>query len=169
MIVEKNKHERNLLSFKRQYAELLEALAYSGRDIVVLSGDVHFGRICSVGFGNKWAKLIEIVASPTSNLTGINSVATAKPTIKTESFPDIETTWEPQIVKYDSKYNVKVTRGRWYSSYWRERTKEHFMTISFNKKESKINMTVQAWLVRRAEANGMPKSQFQEPYSITLK
>ena len=50
--------ERNLRSFPRQYAELLDALGAVAHDVVVLSGDVHFGRIASVPIGSHGARLI---------------------------------------------------------------------------------------------------------------
>ena len=75
LIITRSRAERNLLSFGSQYAELLDALATSRHDIVVLSGDVHFGRIASVEIGNARTRLIEIVSSPLSNLTGPRRVS----------------------------------------------------------------------------------------------
>ena len=77
LIVQKNPLERNLLSFQVQYKELLKALGHSGHDIVLLSGDVHYGRIATVPLGNGGARLVEIIASPLSNLTGLNGIATS--------------------------------------------------------------------------------------------
>ncbi|MGQ8367437.1 hypothetical protein [Glaciecola sp. 1036] len=173
LIVEENKTERNLLSFKSQYTKLINALADAKRDIVVLSGDVHFGRISSVKIGNHGKKLIEVVASPTSNLTGVNSVATAKPKYDPEYFPDrkarINCSWEPEKVEYpEEPFRVGTQNGRWFSTYWRPRTKEHFMTIGFRKDGETVKMQVQAWLVRQLDNKGMPKPQFETPYEFTL-
>ncbi|MDC2887709.1 hypothetical protein [Psychrosphaera algicola] len=44
---------------------------------MVLSGDVHHGRISTVEFSNRDNKLIEVVSSPMSNLSGMSSIATS--------------------------------------------------------------------------------------------
>ena len=173
LVTQENKLERNLLSFKKQYTALLNALATASHDIVVLSGDVHFGRICSVDIGTQGVKLIEVVASPTSNLTGVNSVASSKPSYCPEKFPDpkakLDVNWpESNVNYYDEPYQLTTTKGRWFSSYWRDRTNEHMMTIGFNKIDGKVHMTVQAWLIRKTDADGKPKSQFKAPFTIAL-
>ncbi|MDA7916352.1 hypothetical protein N9B94_03870 [Verrucomicrobia bacterium] len=80
LIVEKNKTERNLLSFPKQYGRLIEALGHTGHDMVVLSGDVHFGRIATCSLGAKGGILTEIVSSPMSNLTYLNGIGCFPPT-----------------------------------------------------------------------------------------
>ena len=87
LIVSESGAERNLRSFPRQYAQLLEALGAAAHDVVVLSGDVHFGRIASVPIGTRGARLIEIVSSPLSNLTGLNGIATNAATARPAEFP----------------------------------------------------------------------------------
>ena len=87
LIVTENKFERNLRSFPSQYARLLDALSVADHDVVVLSGDVHFGRIASVALGNSRARLIEIISSPLSNLTGLNGIATKVAKADPANFP----------------------------------------------------------------------------------
>jgi hypothetical protein len=124
LIVEENKQERNLRSFKKQYTDLLVALASSGHDIVVMSGNVHFGRIAQVKLGENGAKMIEVVSSPMSNLTGLNSFASDKAKTTPKHFPDMEIDGlEPQEVEYNNAFNVHTKRGFIGSSYWQERTK----------------------------------------------
>ena len=56
LIVQQNNVERNLRSYETQYARLLDALGSVSHDVVVLSGDVHFGRIASVPIGTGGAR-----------------------------------------------------------------------------------------------------------------
>ena len=175
LIVEKNPDERNLLSFQAQYTELLKALAHSGHDIVLLSGDVHFGRIATVPLGNNGGRLVEIIASPLSNLTGLNGIATSVPKTKPQKFPDPKAVtiegWDPATVKYDPAFNVKTKKGRLGSAYPRERTREHFMTVSFCRlKNGGIQLNTDAWRVRdRSGAKNLPEKDFKKPFTFTLK
>ena len=164
--------ERNLLSFRAQYIALLEALADSGNDIVVLSGDVHFGRIAQVKLGNKGARLIEVIASPLSNLSGyLNGFATAVAEHTPEFFPDPSTitvpVWQPAKVQYDSAFNVPHLPGKRFSLQPLARTREHFMTIGFTKNETgQVQLQVQAWGVR--DNKGQPEPLFKESFRAVL-
>ena len=174
LIVEKNPDERNLLSFKAQYTELLKALAHSGHDIVLLSGDVHFGRIATVPLGNNGGRLVEIISSPLSNLTYLNGIATSGPKTKPKKFPDPKTVsidnWDPATVKYNPAFNVK-TKKRGLPAYPRERTREHFMTVSFSRlNNGGIQLNTDAWRVRdRTGTQHLPERDFKKPFTITLK
>jgi hypothetical protein len=170
LIVDENKMERNLLSFKKQYANLLVALASSGHDIVVMSGDVHFGRIAQVKLGENGARLIEVVSSPMSNLTGLNSFASDTAKATPDQFPDIKIDGlTPQKVEYDQAFNVKTKSGFPFSAYWKERTREHFMTVSFYKSAGTINMSVEAWRIREQDSERLPKKDFKQAFEVTLK
>lgn len=167
--------ERNLLNFRSQYIALLEALAASGNDIVLMSGDVHFGRIAKVALGNSGARLIEIVASPLSNLRGyLNGFATAVAEQLPEFFPDPNSLsipgWQPAPVDYDSAFNVPHQCGKRFSRQPLARTHEHFMTVSFAKQESgQVQLQVQAWSVRNLNAQGHPQPLFKQPFCMQLK
>ena len=173
LIVAENKLERNLLSFKRQYSQLIKSLAYSGNDIAVLSGDVHYGRISQVELGDSGAKLVEVVSSPTSNLTGVNSIATSTVQYKPQRFPDksvqLITGFIPKDITYEKDFALGTEKGSKLSWYWKKRTKEHFMTIGFNKEDAGVRMTVQAWLIREQDKKGMPSKQFDQAFSVVLK
>ena len=174
-IVEKNPTERNLLSFKTQYTELLQALAHTGHDIVLLSGDVHFGRIATVPLGNNGGRLVEIISSPLSNLTGLNGIATSAAKSTPKKFPDPKAIkiadWDPAKVKYSSAFNVSTKKGRIPSAYPRERTREHFMTVSFCRLRSGgIQLSADAWQVReRSGPKNLPKKDFKNTFRFTLK
>lgn len=173
LIVDKNKTERNLLSFKKQYVELLQALGASGHDIVVLTGDVHFGRISSADLGPNGGRLIEIISSPLSNLTGLNGVATAEPKFTPTIFPDPKEVtvpdWTPVKVNHDKSFAVSTKKGFPDSTYPKARTREHFMTIGIQRERAgRILLTVNAWRVRERDKNNLPVRDFQ-PFSAFLK
>lgn len=166
--------ERNLSSFRAQYIALLEALASSGNDIVLMSGDVHFGRIATVTLGNSGARLIEIVASPLSNLRGyLNGFATAVAEPLPEMFPDPDTLaipgWKPARVNYDPAYYVPHLYGKRFSLQPLARTREHFMTVAFAKNVTGlVQLEVQAWGVRSLNDQGHPEPLFKEPFRVQL-
>ena len=173
LIVEENKSERNLLSFKTQYTRLLEAMGSSGHDIVLMSGDVHFGRIASCDIGLNGGRLIEIVSSPLSNLTYLNGIATSTPKHTPKRFPhkDIRIDgWQSNLVNYASEFDVGTRRGRLFSAYPRSRTREHFMTVSFQRPAGGgLRLTAQAWRVReRAGSKNLPKTDFAKPFTVNL-
>lgn len=175
LIVEKNSMERNLLSFPDQYKKLVKALAHSGHDIVLLSGDVHYGRIASVPLGDKGGRLIEVIASPLSNLTGLNGLATATANSKPRKFPDpnaIEVEGVPSVaVEYDKRFRVSTRKGYPLSFvYPRERTSEHFMTVAFHRKnDGRLQLDVEAWRVRERGVSNLPKRDFEKKYSVVLR
>lgn len=179
LIVERNAVERNLRSYGTQYARLLEALGSVSHDVVVLSGDVHFGRIASVPIGTRGARLVEIISSPMSNLTGLNGLAASVATDRPDRFPDGTAAgvlgWETRKVNYYNnggsrgRFFVQSRKGRWLSAYPRDRTREHIMTVSFCRRAGGIEVTVQAWLLRqRTKTGNMPVRSFTRPFRTIL-
>ena len=180
LIVEQNTFERNLRSYHTQYIHLLEALGSVSHDMVVLSGDVHFGRIASVPIGTRGARLVEIISSPMSNLTGINGLATSVATDRPERFPygpaATALGWQPRKVNYyknggaRGRFFVESQQGRWGSVYPRERTREHVMTVSFCRRAGGVEVTAQAWLLRQSTRFGnLPVRSFPKPFRTILR
>lgn len=168
----RNNTERNLRSFEKQYTQLIKVLAECPHDIVIMTGDVHFGRIASVELGAHGNKLIEITSSPMSNLTGLNSVATAVANANPEHFPP-ESIAEKlglaqQKVKYAKHFNVSDTGSAIFSGYLRPRTKEHFMTVSFCRTPEGVKMKAQAWRIRDTNSDELPKPDFKNIYEVNL-
>ncbi len=163
-----NNNERNLRSFKKQYGLLIKALANAAHDIVVLSGDVHFGRIAQVSLGDNGRRIIEVTSSPLSNLTGLNSVATSTADLKPKSFPPNDISEmigiEPKPIEYKKELKVSGYGSSVLNGYLRQRTKEHFMTVGFSKENDQICMQVQAWRIRQVDSQGVPKSDFKVPF-----
>jgi hypothetical protein len=161
-----NGSEKNLTDYEPQYKALIEALGSTGNDIVSLSGDVHFGRIGTAELGSKGAKLIEIVSSPLSNLTGLGGFATAVADKKPKTFL---TGVELKNPKYDGRYFVESTNADYIHGYPHERTKEHFMTLGLSKTDNgAVEIVVNAWLVR-VMINGLPGAVFDTPFRTQLK
>ena len=180
LLVEESETERNLRSFPDQYAKLLEALGAVNHDVVVLSGDVHFGRVSCVPIGNRGARLIEVISSPLSNLTGLNGIASNVAKADPADFPPSATAsrlgWPSLPVDYyrngssRGRYFVPFGRGRLLSAYPRRRTREHFTTLSFHRLSTGgVEMTVEAWLVRRRKGHArLPARGFPKPFRTTL-
>ena len=179
LIVEQNAFERNLRSYETQYARLLEALGSVPHDAVVLSGDVHFGRIASVPIGTKGARLVEIISSPMSNLTGLAGLATSVAMGRPARFPHDAAAgalgWQPRKVDYyknggsRGRFFVQSRKGRWLSAYPRDRTREHMMTVSFCRHAGGIEVTAHAWLLRQGTRVGnMPVRSFTRPFRTIL-
>lgn len=179
LIVQQNRFERNLRSYGTQYTRLLEALGSVSHDVVVLSGDVHFGRIADVPIGTRGARLVEIISSPMSNLTGLNGLATSVATDRPARFPHDAASkalgWQPREVNYykngdaGGRFFVQSRKGRWLSAYPRTRTREHVMTVSFCRRAAGLEMTVDAWLLRqRTQVGHMPVRSFTRPFRTVL-
>ncbi len=159
--------ERNLTSYPAQYHRLLEALGSSGHDLVVLTGDVHFGRIAWSWLPNRKGRLIELTSSPLSNLTRLNGVATAVASCEPAYFPQY------------SRNPVSYLRKRWFighaagclaGTYPCDRTLEHFMTAGFQRHEDgRLRLEVQGWLVRQTDARGLPAPAFATPFTALLR
>lgn len=174
LIVEENKTERNLLSFESQYTQLIKALGSSGHDIVLMSGDVHFGRIAKCEIGPKGGRLIEIISSPLSNLTYLNGIATGTPKHTPKRFPHKGVHidgWKSNRVDYANQFDVGTRKGRLFSAYPRARTREHFMTVSFQRAANgRLRLTAQAWRVREREGSkNLPKTDFAKPFRVNLR
>ena len=188
LLVTRNHAERNLRSFRRQYAQLLGALADAPHDVVVLSGDVHFGRIASVPIGTRGARLIEIISSPLSNLTLLNGIAANVAVAQPVDFPPADAAadlgWRSRPVDYFTagrprgtagrsrgRYFVRSAPGHILSVYPRRRTREHFMTVSFALlPDGGVELTAQARLVRRRTGRArLPAGSFDEPYRVVLR
>lgn len=151
-----NKKDKNLPDWK-QYNELLKAIETGNHDIVVLTGDVHYGRISQVIVGNSENKLTEIITSPMSNLSEINGIAATGPDTSDRHFPIVSA---GGMKKNKINHIAKVTtESQWWDlRYPVERTHEHFMTVQFKRVSGKVKMNVNAWHAREnISRTGLPK------------
>lgn len=167
----KNTLDLNITNYPKQYERFLKALACSGHDIVCLSGDVHFGRIAQVEFGQHGAKLHEIIASPMSNLTGVNAKIAETLPVKINNFPLSEISGVPiNGVQYDKNWAVTTERVKFLRFFSYKKTKEHFMTLAFTKTpKNKVKIEIQAWRIREInKKTGLPKPDFITPHQIII-
>jgi hypothetical protein len=72
-------------------------------------------------------------------------------------------------VQYDKNFNVHTKKGFPLSAYWKERTREHFMTVSFHKNTASVGMSVQAWRIRQQDSDRLPVKDFKQAFTINLK
>jgi hypothetical protein len=167
--------DRNFVFYKRQYKKVIKAIHDAEHDVLVLSGDVHHGRISKVEFPNRSNKLVEVVSSPMSNLSGISSIATSEITKESrlKKFPPITVPGVPSAdISYQSPWKVSSESKLLDLRYLKRRTKEHFFTLSFEKNsDDSINVTVRSWLVReRDDKTGLPKQNWKnKPMTFILR
>jgi hypothetical protein len=125
-----------------QYAPLARQLAQSRHSIVVLTGDVHFGRIarCTLPSG---VDLLEVISSP---MALVDTKAEGH-WIEAPQFPAFGI---PGVVKA----KTQTEQGFQF-------TQSHFLTLEFSAAGAFINMTVKLWPV--VQDAGMPRSTIIYP------
>lgn len=111
-----------------QYGELVRALASSKHSIVILTGDVHYGRVanCTLPTG---VELIEVISSP---LALVDSHAKGKWAKAPEVFPAVNVAGVPK---------VKVETQAFTAS------DDHFLTLEFSASGARAKMAVRAWSI----------------------
>jgi len=159
--------DRNLSDYKTQYSLLVKAINSSRHDILLLCGDVHYGRISNIRLSAHGKKLHEIIASPMSSLTGIDGRFAASRSRKINSFPPYNIAGiKPQTVDYpDSFWRVSSERvGGLFGIADYQKTQDHFSTLAFSLHSTgQIQVDVKTWLVQAKSRSGKPKSQFKKP------
>jgi len=151
-----NEKDANLPDWQ-QYNQLLIAIQNGAHDIVVLTGDVHYGRVAQVHIGNSTNKLVEVITSPMSNLSELNGVAASTPKQPRKKFPFVNV---PEVSKNKVTYLGKVsTEQKWWDLRFPvRRTTEHFMTVAFHRDAEGVVMQIRAWEARNiVKKTGLPK------------
>ncbi len=120
--------DRNLPDYE-QYQELARIIARSRHSIVMLTGDVHYGRIASCRLGSD-AELIEVISSPTALVDEKAGGKWARPPARYPSF-------EIQGV---AKGPVEVVED--YTLF-----ADHFLTLQFSDIGARVRMVIKAWPV----------------------
>ena len=111
----------------QQYHELLDALREAPHAIVILTGDVHFGRVavCQLLNGQE---IVEVIASPLSLVA---------------SFPSNE--WKTAPVLYPAVAAPGFVQRPISTDKVYQYNGNHFATIGFNRSGGRVRMRVQAW------------------------
>lgn len=124
-----------------QYAELARALLASKRSIVVLTGDVHYGRIgvCPLDLSSRTSELVEIISSPLSLIDPIAGGKPKKPGDEDpEEFPPFEIPGlAPRAIEYLPRFVVSRRDSK--------RIADHFTTVAFTDVGQHVSMAVTAW------------------------
>jgi hypothetical protein len=112
-----------------QYQDMVRILGRSGHDIVILTGDVHYGRIagCLLPSGSK---LIEVIASPLALVDERAGCHWGAPPRVFPAFPIPGTT--QQATWFEEGYQIIAN---------------HFATVEFADAGMRVRMTVRAWPV----------------------
>jgi hypothetical protein len=160
--------DHNLPYFKAQYRRLTQALARAPHDMLVLSGDIHLGRIARTKVhhedGRDPTRIHEVIASPLTMLdTGpVTTQETRNSQTHPRHFPvDLSLTAPgsaPGMVDY-----VKHLAAR-----SGDRTPDHFMTLSFTSADEpgSVRVSVRAWQPRSAGTARLPNRAWT--YSFNL-
>jgi len=111
----------------RQYSALVEALAGAPHSIVILTGDVHFGRVavCELGDGRD---LVEVVASP---LSLVGPIPPNHWRAAPARFPAV-------ALPAGVQRNVRTETAYQYNG-------NHFATVEFSRAGARVRLKVQAW------------------------
>ena len=130
--------DRGLPDYERQYERLIEHIKSSPHSIVVLTGDVHFGRVAHgelrPGSENKF---VEVISSP------MQAVLDGK------GRPLFGTYKEPPTEHFSKLRSAKAADGQ-----------NHFATIEFSlEKGDRVNMKVKYWPILRPEDEVPPRPQ----------
>ena len=155
---EGDENDKNLPDWKQQYDELITAFQKGSHDIVILAGDVHYGRVSQVKIGNSKNKLVEVITSPMSNLSELNGFAASVPEMPEKRFPMVSI---PEVPGNKIDYlGVVTTESNWWDlRFPKERTTEHFMTVDFYRESGSVKIKINAWDVRNMDRrNGLPKA-----------
>ena len=144
--------DKDLPDYRRQYDTLLTHIKESPHSMVILTGDVHFGRVAygrlRPGSENKFVEVISspmrVVLTPTLGGLGLQDKAVFGEYVKpqTEIFPQLE---DRKIAEHCN----------------------HFVSIEFSSTEgNEVNMKVRTWLISDSEDEVSPTPE--EPFQITL-
>jgi hypothetical protein len=123
--------DKTLPNYK-QYTPLVKALSEASHSILILSGDVHYGRVATVAFRRDGSgpRISEVIASPSSLVAGFPGDPK-----KVKRFPP-EATGIPEAVI------LEKTGGT--------RAGDHFATLRFTATDRKVTVGVTHWYLRES-------------------
>lgn len=131
--------DRNLPDYG-QYEEVARIIAESRHSIVMMTGDVHYGRIASCGLASG-AELVEVISSPTSL---VDKKAGGEWSPPPPNYPSFEIQgMRKGPVKVVSEYTL---------------VDDHFLTVEFADVGARVRMVVNAWPV--SKTGEQPRSVF---------
>jgi hypothetical protein len=152
--------DRALSNYKNQYPDLVRALFKSQHSILILTGDVHYGRVasCELRSSPQPIELIEIIASPSSL---VSPITTGKPEDAPPLFPPESINGVVQSV---TRTHYKTpTRSIMLSQ--KEVSEDHFATLHFTNRAGRIRVQVRYWFPKNSDS-GTIKSDVLEPVDL---
>ena len=147
-------NNRKMANYAEQYQALCQAILEAEHDLVIASGDAHYGRVAQ-SRNRKGRQLIQVIASPLSNVNGPASYVALKTAPDTPIH--MPALGDDQRVRFDPVQIVPKERRRFLQRYWKDRTREHFQTLSFHRNNG-LHLTVQGWKVRDSNNGSSPQS-----------
>ncbi len=140
--------DRALSNYEKQYPELVRALFQSQHSILVLTGDVHYGRVasCELRSGPRPVELIEVISSPSSLVdkrVGGKS-EDAPPKFPPDSIPGL----------------VQSPTRTFYRT-----ADDQFATLHFTERTGRVRMRVRYWFPKRF-SQGAVDSHALEPIDL---
>ncbi|MDX2029546.1 MAG: hypothetical protein SF339_02685 [Blastocatellia bacterium] len=131
----------------QQYKELVRILQGARHSLVLLIGDVHFGRVarCDLGPG---IELIEVISSP---LSLVSSVLGGKWAAPPDHFPAFLDEGDAGIRKLPIEKQPPPFKLEG----------DHFATLEFSAQGAKVRMTVKYWPIPQAAADPVPIVAFE--------
>jgi hypothetical protein len=128
-----------LADFEAQYERLVRALRGAPHSVVILTGDVHFGRVVRTQLG-MGPEIIEVVASPLTLIFPGNNWKPAPSRFPTDGPADLPG-WP---VTTDAGYNIN---------------EDHFATLEFARSGAFVRMRVRAWPIHTVGLPPWPTHQ----------
>ena len=119
-----------------QYARLCKALLASKQSIVIVTGDVHYGRVATARLASG-AELIEIISSPMALVDRSSG----------GSWSDAPASFPHAVIPGVARVQVRTV------STWK-RYANHFVTLELNQRGSGVNLRVRTW--ETEPADGIP-------------
>ncbi len=136
-----------LADYGNQYRILCDALSWSPHSIVILTGDVHFGRVasCDIRFG----RLIEVISSPMALVYSWPIKAEGHPKKAPSRFPQyaskLKKDWSSTVTTEDVPSKAVSTQN-------------HFQTLKFSMdKNKRIWMDATFWKIRQTRGSHVAK------------
>jgi hypothetical protein len=124
--------DRGLADY-RQYHELVTILAQTAHDLIVLTGDVHFGRVATCTLPNG-RRITELISSP---LALVDPIATGKWARAPETLPAAVRPGGPRFPVTTDAY---------------QRSDEHFVTLAFTGVGPSVRLAATGWLIEAGRA-----------------
>jgi len=147
-------NNRKMANYNEQYQALCQAILDAEHDLVIASGDAHYGRVAQAR-NRKGRQLIQVIASPLSNVNGPASFVALK------TAPDhpihMPAQGDDNPVRFDPVQVVPLARRSFLQRYWKDRTREHFQTLTFHR-DNGLHLRVQGWPVRDPDRDARPAS-----------